>query len=110
MTKIGVLEIGRLCFSRALNPERAVCKVINIDSNAACIQVLQSKTNSTNEPYINSLHAESTNSMQELQRVVFAVDLAQNDNTVILDDRAEVIGQIQASYHDLFSCEMLKDD
>ncbi len=61
MTKIGVVGIGRLGVCLALNLERVGCNVVGVDSNAAYIHSLQSKTYSTNEPHVNSMLAESTN-------------------------------------------------
>lgn len=61
MTKIGVVGIGRLGLCLALNLERSGCKVVGVDSNAAYIQSLQSKTYSTNEPNVNALLVESRN-------------------------------------------------
>lgn len=48
--------------------------------------------------------------IEESQRLQLAVDLAKKGYKVLLRDRAEVINQIGAIHHDLFSYEIISDD
>lgn len=109
MTKIGVIGIGRLGLCLALNLERAGYTVVGVDSNAAYIEALRSKTYSTNEPNVNAYLAEATSFMAttDLRSVI---DPEIRMILICVPTPSAVDGRFDHSFIDQICTEMLKYD